>query len=160
MGGRDTETELTLGNVASTSLGETRSWDGRRDAVAPAHDTAYTMDTVLQRQRDCSKSWASPMLRFFFSPENKLNPYSLSWQVLAVRELPPYMCTNAPDPWAAAETQTLISLWKTLPVTLAQADDQTWRLVVPPWHWHTECEWQAVIRAHWRCAATRAGQGR
>jgi len=45
-----------------------------------------------------------------FSPENKVNPYSLSWQILTISEVPPYNCTNAPDAWAAAAIQTLISL--------------------------------------------------
>lgn len=66
------------------------------------------MDTELQRPQDCSKSWASLTLRFFLSPENKLNPYSLSWQVLAISEVPPYMCTKAPDPWAATAIQTFL----------------------------------------------------
>lgn len=118
------------------------------------------MDTAIERQQDCSKPWASPTLRLFFSPENKLNPYSFSWQVLASSKVPPCMSANAPGLWAAIQSQSLISLWKTHPITLAQADDQIWRLVAQPWHWCSECEWQVVIGAVWGCAGMRAGWGR
>lgn len=57
MAGKDAETELTLGNAASASLGKTQRWDGPRwEAVTPVHDTTCTMDTELQRPQDCSKS--------------------------------------------------------------------------------------------------------
>lgn len=85
--------------------------------------TLCTTDTVLQRQQHCRKSWAFPILGSFFSPEVKLNPSAVSSQVFAVSEVSSYMCINASDPLETASIQTLISLWKTLPIAVVQAHD-------------------------------------
>lgn len=140
--------DLTSGNATSASPGKT--WaevaGGGRLWLLPI--TLCTTGMVFQRLQDCRKSWTFPTLWAFFSREIKLNSYAASSQGFAVSEVSSYTCTNAPDSLETALIQTLISLWKTLPI----AGPSRWpdlKAGGPAMPWCTKCEWQVAIRALW-----------
>lgn len=156
MGKRDAEPELTCGNEVKPLLVQVRHGaevaGGGRLSLLPM--TLCTTDTVLQRQQDCRKSWPFPTLQSFFSQKSHWTLRQFPLSVFAVSEVPSYMCAYASDPLETALIQILISLWKTLSIAVIQADDQTWRLVVQPWPWRTNCEWQVAVRVCWYMSCT------
>lgn len=101
---------------------QTQSFRGSSTAGSPEHSQSYDP----------------------FSPE-KSNWSLLQFppKFLLSVKYPPTSALMPQIPWELQGIQTLISLWKTLPIAVVQAHDQTWSLVVQPWPWHKM--WMASV---------------